>query len=314
MSSVRPIDARLLRAMPLPWPEEHTDKDARGKVLIAGGSALSAGAVSLSGIAALRAGAGKVMLAVPRPLALPIAVDFPEAGVEGFTVTARGHPSLRSASRQIAALIPRADAFLLGPGLADERSAQAIARLLLQSSAGVTFVIDALCVTGLWTQRKLLSRHRGKLVITPHPGEMAALAGISKQRVNAEPVAVAREAAAHLQCIVVLKGSQTVIAQPDGHTYLYAGGGVGLATSGSGDVLAGVLAALAARGAPPLQAAVWSVYLHGEAGRRLAARIGQLGFLAREVSTEIPALLEESSTRGSGRKQSRTRVHRRRHT
>ena len=87
-------------------------------------------------------------------------------------------------------------------------------------------------------------------------------------------------------------GSQTVIAQPDGEVSL-KGGGVGLATSGSGDVLAGALAGLLARGAKPIEAAVWSVYLHGEAGRRLATRVGPLGFLARELPAEIPGLMAE---------------------
>ena len=293
MNSPLPIDADLLRRMPLPWPEEHTDKDSRGKVLIAGGSATSAGAVTLSGLAALRAGAGKVTLAVPQSLALAIAVDFPEAGVDGFAVTAKGYPSPRKASEKIGALASKADAFLLGPGLSDEASAQKLAQMLLQSSVGVNFVIDAMCLTGLWDQQQTVSRHSGKVVITPHPGEMAALTGLSKEHINTKPIRVAEEVAGHLQCIVVLKGSATVIAQPDGPTYLYKGGGVGLATSGSGDVLAGTLAGLVARGAKPIEAAVWSVYLHGEAGRRLAERVGPLGFLARELPAEIPGLMRE---------------------
>lgn len=296
MSSVLPIDAELLHTMPLPWPEQHTDKDSRGKVLIAGGSALSAGAVALSGLAALRAGAGKVMLAVPQSLSLAIAVNFPEAGVKGFATTAKGYPAPRAASEQISALTSQADAFLMGPGLSDEASAQKLAQLLLQSCEGVTFVIDAMCATGLWDLKRVVSRHGGRLVITPHPGEMAALTGLSKEHINAEPLQVAQEVSNHLQCIVVLKGSATVIAQPDGPTYRYEGGGVGLATSGSGDVLAGALVGLIARGANPLEAAIWSVYLHGEAGRRLAQRIGPLGFLARELPAEIPGLMNELRT------------------
>jgi hydroxyethylthiazole kinase-like uncharacterized protein yjeF len=292
MSAVEPIDAGLLRTMPLPWPGQHADKDSRGKVLVAGGSAMSAGAVTLSGLAALRAGAGKVMLAVPRSLSAAIAVGFPEAGVEGFAVTAKGHPSPGTAAQQIGALLPHADAFLMGPGLSDEASARKLAHRLLQSGAGVTYVIDAMCVTGLWDLQRIVARHRGRLVITPHPGEMAALTGLSKDHINAEPIPVAQRVSNHLQCIVVLKGSQTVIAQPDGRIYLYEGGGVGLATSGSGDVLAGVLVGLVARGAAPIEAAVWSVYLHGEAGRRLAERIGPLGFLARELPAEIPGLMK----------------------
>jgi ADP-dependent NAD(P)H-hydrate dehydratase len=293
MSSVQVVDSELLRGMPLPLPEQHTDKDSRGKVLIAGGSPMSAGAVTLSGIAALRAGAGKVMLAVPQPLSLPIAVGFPEAGVTGFAVTPKGHPSPRKASEQIGALIPQADAFLLGPGLADEASARKIAQMLMQSIVSMHFVIDAMCVAGLREKARLVAKHADKLVITPHPGEMASLTGLSKDHINEDPVRVAQDVAAHLRCVVVLKGAQTVVSQPDGPTYLYRGGGVGLATSGSGDVLAGVLVGLVARGAKPIEAAVWSVYLHGEAGRRLAARVGPVGFLARELPAEIPRLMDE---------------------
>jgi ADP-dependent NAD(P)H-hydrate dehydratase len=163
--------------------------------------------------------------------------------------------------------------------------------VLLQHASDVTFIIDAMCVTGLWDHRRLTSRRKRQLIITPHPGEMAALTGLSKSHINHDPVSVAEKVASHLQCVVVLKGSSTVVAQPDGPSYRYPGGGVGLATSGSGDVLAGVLAGLVARGAPAVEAAIWSVYLHGEAGRRLAERIGPLGFLARELPLEIPGLM-----------------------
>lgn len=296
MSAVQPIDARLLRRMPLPRPEEDTDKNSRGRVLIVGGSEVSAGAVGLSGLAALRAAAGKVLLAVPQSLSLAIAVNFPEAGVKGFAVNAKGHPAPRAACEQIGKLISEADAVLLGPGLADEASAQKLAHMLLRASIDVPFIVDAMCVTGLWDQQRLLSRHGGRLVITPNPGEMAALTGLSKDEINAEPIRVANQVSSRLHCIVVLKGSDTVIAQPEGPTYLYKGGGVGLATSGSGDVLAGALAALAARGAQPIEAAIWSVYLHGEAGRRLAKRVGPLGFLARELPAEIPGLMGKFRT------------------
>ena len=132
MSAPRRVDPDLLRQMPLPYPGDDTDKDSRGKVLIAGGSPTSAGAVTLSGVSALRAGAGKVMLAVPQPLSLPIAVDFPEAGVEGFAISDNGAPSLPTAAAQIEDLMTKADACLIGPGFADESSAQTLADALLR--------------------------------------------------------------------------------------------------------------------------------------------------------------------------------------
>jgi NAD(P)H-hydrate repair Nnr-like enzyme with NAD(P)H-hydrate dehydratase domain len=97
-----------------------------------------------------------------------------------------------------------------------------------------------------------------------------------------------------LGCIVVLKGADTYIVQPDDTAFLHDGGVVGLATAGSGDVMAGVMAGLMARGASALHAALWSVYLHGQAGQALSHRIGALGFLARELLTEIPALMHSS--------------------
>jgi len=105
------------------------------------------------------------------------------------------------------------------------------------------------------------------------------------------PSAVAREAAARFGAVIVLKGAESWIATPEGALYRYDGGNVGLATSGSGDTLAGIVTGLAARGAPPLHAVIWAVYLHGSAGRALARRIGPLGFLAHELLAELPPLL-----------------------
>jgi NAD(P)H-hydrate repair Nnr-like enzyme with NAD(P)H-hydrate dehydratase domain len=120
---------------------------------------------------------------------------------------------------------------------------------------------------------------------------MASLLGIPKERIEREPAAVAIDAARRFGAVVALKGAESWIATPDGPLYHYTGGTVGLATSGSGDTLAGVIAGLAARGASPTTAAVWGVYLHGAAGRALARRMGRVGFLARELLDEIPPLL-----------------------
>lgn len=285
------LTRELLQGLPLPQPEGNTDKDSRGRVLVVGGSATSVGGVTLSALAALRAGAGKVLLAVPESLAVPIAVSFPEAGVHPFAESAGGHPAAAEASMQVATLLENVDAGLIGPGLMDESSAQELAFELLESNCGPYFVIDAMALTGLWSAGELLRRHRGRVIITPHAGEMASLTGLSKETVTADPVRIAREAAAHLDCTVVLKGATTVIARPDGALFLHEGGVTGLATSGSGDVLAGVLTGLLARGTEPLVAALWSVYLHAQAGRRLADRVGALGFLARELPAEIPQLM-----------------------
>jgi NAD(P)H-hydrate repair Nnr-like enzyme with NAD(P)H-hydrate dehydratase domain len=129
---------------------------------------------------------------------------------------------------------------------------------------------------------------------------MAHLTGIAKEGVTADPAELARRAAADWNAVVALKGAVTHIAAPNGERWRHEGGNVGLAISGSGDVLAGIIAGCAARGAPLDQAACWGVVLHARAGERLAARLGTLGYLAREIATEIPALLELFAGRVAG--------------
>jgi hydroxyethylthiazole kinase-like uncharacterized protein yjeF len=133
------------------------------------------------------------------------------------------------------------------------------------------------------------------VLLTPHAGEMAHLTGIAKDEIGAAPDRHASEAAQQWNAVVALKGARTVIAAPGGERWQHEGGNVGLATSGSGDVLAGVIAGLAARGAGLAQAAAWGVALHARAGERLAERFGRLGYLARELCDVIPALLEQAA-------------------
>ena len=128
-------------------------------------------------------------------------------------------------------------------------------------------------------------------MITPHAGEMAQLLDRSRETIEADPLKAARDAAGLLRAVVVMKGAETHIVDPEGDAWLYGGGGTGLATSGSGDILAGILVGLLARGAKPSQAALWAVFLHGEAGSRLARSQGPLGFLARELAAEVPHIL-----------------------
>jgi hydroxyethylthiazole kinase-like uncharacterized protein yjeF len=136
-----------------------------------------------------------------------------------------------------------------------------------------------------------------RVLLTPHAGEMAKLTGLTKDAVVADPAAVAARAARRWNAVVALKGSVTYVATPAGRLWCHQGGNVGLASSGSGDVLAGIIAGLAARGAALEQAAAWGVALHAHAGDRLAKRIGTLGFLAREIGAEIPGLLDAWSSR-----------------
>jgi ADP-dependent NAD(P)H-hydrate dehydratase len=176
--------------------------------------------------------------------------------------------------------------------MASARAAHALlAPLVGRLSAEATLILDAAAIAAVHMDERLLAPLDGRAVLTPHAGEMAALLGVEKDEVENAPAELATRAARQFGAVVVLKGAESWIATPEGTLYRYSGENVGLATSGSGDTLAGIVAGLAARGPPPLHAAVWAVYLHGSAGRELARRIGPLGFLARELLAELPPLL-----------------------
>lgn len=291
--SVR-ITPALLRRMALPPVDGEQGKEGRGCALVVGGSEQIPGAVILSAMAALRAGAGKLQIATGRRVAPWVAVAVPEARVIGLSHTPAGELAPRACSdiRQEAAAC---DALLVGPGMMDARAGVALVRRCLRAAGGPTLVVDAAPLAAFTDGRPVARGNGTRLVLTPHAGEMAMLWNVSKEQVQAAPLEIAREAAARLRAVVVLKGAVTIIAAPDGRAFHNTAGNSGLGTSGSGDALSGVVAGLCARGADPLRAAVWAVYLHARAGDVLARRIGHHGYLARELLPEIPALLDRLS-------------------
>jgi hydroxyethylthiazole kinase-like uncharacterized protein yjeF len=284
----------MLGAWPLPQPEDDDDKEARGRVLVIGGSTEIAGAVVLAATAALRAGAGKMQIATCRSLAPHVSMAVPEARVMGLPETRAGGIAA-GGLKQIEAEVAGAQAVLVGPGMVDEAATARLLRNLLGLIEDATLVLDAGAFAFLnAAPRSSLARLGGRVVLTPHAGEMASLLGIEKAEVEAEPLRTVRRAVAKLNAVVALKGRETLIAAPaSSNVYCNRAGNVGLATSGSGDTLSGVVAGLAARGATPLQAAVWGVHLHARAGDELARRVGTLGFLARELLAEIPQLMSK---------------------
>jgi hydroxyethylthiazole kinase-like uncharacterized protein yjeF len=294
------VDAALLRAWPLPQPDPAGDKEERGHVLVIAGSVETPGAAWLAGVASLRVGAGRLAVATAARAAAGLAIALPEARVVALPETGAGG----LATDGVASLHPvlgKVAAVLVGPGLQDEAASVAFVDALLPHVGEAALVLDAYAM-GAATNALHLDRaaaaartrgtRPGTPVLTPHAGEMAHLTGRSKADVLRDPADTACAAAARWSAIVVLKGARTHIAAPDGRLWIHEGSGnAGLATSGSGDVLAGLLVGLAARGAPPEQAAAWAVALHSRAGAALAARHGPLGYLAREIPAEVPGLL-----------------------
>lgn len=289
----------VLGAMPLPEPPADGDKSDRGVVLVVAGGAQLPGVPILTGRSALRVGAGKLRLAAGPDLAVPLGVAVPEARVFATPTTAQGDVS-SDAAEALKTALHGAAAVIVGPGMIDAPNARALTERLLRLNARAGFVIDAGALPASGRPAGFAALAAGRAVLTPHAGEMAHMLGLTRDAVLADPLTTAREAAARLQAIVVLKGATTHVATPSGTAWRHDGGVAGLATSGSGDVLSGIIGGLLARGAPPATAALWGVALHAAAGRRLAEAIGPVGFLASDLLAALPKALTELTQASAG--------------
>jgi ADP-dependent NAD(P)H-hydrate dehydratase len=294
--SIDRITADFLRANPLPRHEQEGDKNVRGRVLVVAGSTDVPGAALLAGLGVLRAGAGVLQIATCRSSASSLGIAMPEAMVVGCRETAAGGIDPADHKRLVE-LGSSCDAVLIGPGMIDEHAVAELTSELLRQLTDATFILDATAFTTLKPNSKLVGGHAGRTIVTPHSGEMAKFLDLSRERVDSDPLGAARRAAGALEAIVAMKGASTHIVSPDGEACLSENGTIGLATSGSGDTLAGILAGLVARGTRPYFAVAWAVYLHGEAGRRLAKRNGTFGLLAREIPGEVPSIMQEFGDR-----------------
>jgi ADP-dependent NAD(P)H-hydrate dehydratase len=292
------VDDALLRAWPLPMPSDEGDKEERGRLLVIGGSRQMPGAVILAATAAMRAGAGKLAIATGASVAQLVALAIPESRVIGLPETAEGGIAMAAAAA-LDSMKGRLDAVLIGPGMQDEPAICDFVHALLPMLDGVTVILDAAAMGVVCGDRAddgkgegFLGRYGARVLLTPHAGEMAHLSGASKEDVAADAQGMALRMAQRWQATVALKGPVTNIATPDGRLWKHEGGNVGLAASGSGDTLAGIVVGLAGRGAPLEQAGAWAVALHARAGDRLAERTGPLGFLTRDLAAEVPMLMQ----------------------
>ncbi len=268
------ISPATLREWQLPGVEG--GKHSRGHAVVVGGSTSTPGAVLLAGIAALRVGAGVLAMGVPEEVAIPLAVEVPEAGVTPL-------------GGDLKAVVEQADALLIGPGFADPQTTERVLREVLPVVPDKAPVaLDAFALGVLSDLRELCEPLAGRLVLTPNTQEARRLLGLSGDE---DPGSDAGPRMARQWHAVV--SYQGAISAPDGSERPVLTGHAGLGTSGSGDVLAGAVLGLLARGAQPDQAAAWATYLHAAAGDRLAARVGRLGFLARELADELPVVLTE---------------------
>nr|WP_240949957.1 NAD(P)H-hydrate dehydratase [Novosphingobium sp. ERN07] len=273
-------------------PAEESDKNARGRVLVVGGCTTVPGGVRLTAEAALRAGAGKVRIATVEQAAMLIGVALPEMAVLPLASDAAGE--IDAARADILVHVERCDAAVIGPAMGCGTQAAMLVGAVLGMPSASALVLDAAALMAVCDHAAKLAARTSPAVLTPHLGEIAALLQCSADEVEQNRARATRLCAERFGAVVVLKGAVSLIATPDSSVFTYSGGNVGLATGGSGDVLAGITAALLARGADPLQAALWAVWLHGEAGRRCAEAIGPIGYLASELLGFIPRVMQRA--------------------
>ncbi|MGY1806477.1 NAD(P)H-hydrate dehydratase [Blastococcus sp. SYSU D00669] len=286
-----PVTPPLLRGWSLPEPTG--GKNSRGSILVIGGSSETLGAVLLAAEAALRAGAGKLQVATAESVAPHAATALPEALVRALPQSDAG--AIRAeAADVVRELAESADAVLIGPGMVDVEETQGFGDRLLPHLRGPV-ALDALGLASVTADVSCLEHLEANVVLTPNPTELAIALHAEESEIEDDPAGAALELAARARAAVGLGGATSWVASSDGKLWRDDSGGAGLGVSGSGDVRAGIVAGLLARGADPVQAAVWGSHLHGRAGERLAATIGRLGFLARELPRQVPAVIDEIS-------------------
>lgn len=292
MSDATQLDSLWLGNHPLPVHGMGTTKNSRGRVLAIGGSRTVPGALRLTGEAALRVGAGKLQLATVASAAMTLGLLVPEAG--SIALPENGDGEIADTGSSLQSALEHCDVVVLGPGISDPDAASNLLEQVLQMRrTDLAIVIDAIAIGCLKHFQRQMQEFAGDLVLTPNHAEIAVLTGTDEKHIADQPESIARQVAADTNAVVALKGTSTVVAAPDGHLLDYAGGGTGLATAGSGDVLAGAIGGLLSRGTAPLVATGWGVWLHGQSGRRVANLDGPLGFLARDLPQEFPKLLPQ---------------------
>jgi len=276
------LDRKALEHHPLP-PVVDGDKETKGRILVIAGSREVPGAALLCATAAMRAGAGKLQIATDGSVAARIAIAMPEAKVVAFP---RTDPDGAFAAKMLAELAADADGVIAGPGMSGAEGCERIAEALIETDTPL-----ALDAALLHAMKPSKAERSSQAILLPHAGELASLLDCDEDEIKRDPIGCGRHAAERYVSIVLVKGVTSHVVTPDGDCWTYEGGAPGLGVSGSGDVLAGIVGGLLARGAEPLNALLWSVWLHGGAGARLSEKVGPIGFLAREIADEIPALM-----------------------
>ena len=278
--------------LPAPLSRRKTNvyKNTFGHVLVLAGSRNMTGAAALTSLAAMRAGAGLVTVGIPTGLnqtvqkkISPVIMTMPLAQTKEMTASSRAFAHIQKNLKSF-------DVIALGPGLSQNKDTQKLIRMIVEK-VDKPLVIDADALNALSSNCAVLKKNKGTKVLTPHPGEMARLTGKTKNAVEKDRKKTAQAFAQKYRCTVLLKGHRTVVASPNGKTYINKTGNTGMATAGSGDVLTGMIAALLGQGLRAFDAATYGAYLHGLAGNLAAKKIGKAAMIATDIIEEIPAAI-----------------------
>lgn len=318
------VDMSMVRALIRQRPQ-NSNKGTFGKAILITGSEGMAGAGCIAAKSCLRAGAGLVYLAVPQSMmsiyqsVVPEAIAIPvkdeyavysggnainQDRINEAEIAKESELSEAGLANQgdnpdenLKGLIDRINnctVLAIGPGMStEEPSAQLLRSISQQCKIPVVMDADALNIAAL--DNSIFNNFINDVIITPHPGEMSRLTGLSISEIQSDRISVAREFAMKWGIIVVLKGARTIVADKYGNTYINSTGNSGMATAGSGDALTGAIAALIAQGISSIEAAVAGVYLHGLAGDIAAQEIGQHGITAMDIAENISLALFQAT-------------------
>jgi hydroxyethylthiazole kinase-like uncharacterized protein yjeF len=278
----------------IPRRAQNTHKGTYGHPLVIAGERGKSGAAVLTSRGALRIGAGLVTAAIPESVAGIVAAGQTELMTEPMPDRG-GHFDARATIERLTPLIEGKSALLTGPGIGVSDDTRDVVAWLVnegtQPSRPLLIDADGLNVLALLGPAILKSAH-GPIVLTPHPGEMARLLGVSNAAVNADRIIAVRRMAETTGAYVLLKGARTVVATPDGAVFVNSSGNPGMATPGMGDVLSGIIGGLLGQGMSPADALKLGVFVHGFAADLLAERVGPVGYLAGDLANELPAALK----------------------
>ncbi len=271
--------------------KKNVHKNTFGHVLVLAGSKRMLGAAALTGLAAMRTGAGLVTTGVPKSLNTTLHKKLSNVIMTLPLAETKEQSVSFTAFKAIKPILNKYTVIALGPGLSQSTSTQKFIFAVIEHSP-VPVIIDADALNAVSNNTQILLKAKSHLILTPHPGEMARLTGLTKAAIEKDRKTIAEKFTRKFKCTLLLKGPRTVVASPNKRTYINTTGNSGMATAGSGDVLTGIIAGLGSQGSNPYLAAKYGAYLHGIAGDLAAKSKGRLSMIAADIIDFIPKALK----------------------